>query len=148
MKTVEVQIDLCAVGARKFGVKVVANILTVVHTETVRLDPDKLSDLYKELGERGAEDVVCRAIEELAVRLTHCERVWRHNDMTNLRKSARSLIAIADQIGMSAMSNIARDVTVAIDAEDHPAVAAILFRLIRVGERSLTAIWDQHDLSV
>lgn len=126
----------------------VANILTVVHTETVRLDPDKLSDLYQELGERGAEDVVCRAIEELAVRLTHCERLWRHNDMPNLRKSARSLIAISDQIGMTAMSLIAKDVTTAIDAEDQPAVASTLFRLIRVGERSLTAIWDQHDLTV
>lgn len=126
----------------------VANILTVAHTETVRLDLDKLSDLYDELGEHGAEDVVCRAIEELAVRLTHCERLWRHNDKINLRKSARSLIAIADQIGMVAMSNIARDVTLAIDAQDDPAVASTLFRLIRVGERSLTVIWDQHDMSV
>ncbi len=135
-------------GAHEFGVNVVANILTVVHTENVHLDPDKLSDLYKELGARGAEDVVCRAIEELAVRLTHCERLWRHDDMVNLRKSARSLIAISEQVGMVAMSNIASDVTSAIDSEDGAAVAATLFRLIRVGERSLTAIWDQHDLSV
>ncbi|WP_282095161.1 hypothetical protein [Epibacterium ulvae] len=125
-----------------------ANILTVVHKENVRLDPGKLSDLYNELGETGAEDVVCRAIEELAVRLTHCERLWRQNDITNLRKSARSLIAISDQVGMSAMSSIAGDVTQAIDSEDYAAVAATLFRLIRVGERSLTAIWDQHDLTI
>ncbi|SCZ66033.1 hypothetical protein SAMN04488118_106132 [Epibacterium ulvae] len=126
----------------------VANILTVVHKENVRLDPGKLSDLYNELGETGAEDVVCRAIEELAVRLTHCERLWRQNDIVNLRKSARSLIAISDQVGMSAMSSIAGDVTQAIDSEDYAAVAATLFRLIRVGERSLTAIWDQHDLTI
>ncbi len=126
----------------------VANILTVVHKENVRLDPGKLSELYTELGETGAEDVVCRAIEELAVRLTHCERLWRQNDIANLRKSARSLIAISDQVGMTAMSGIARDVTQAIDAEDPAAVSATLFRLIRVGERSLTAIWDQHDLTI
>ncbi len=148
MKTVKAQIVLCAVGAHELGVKVVANILTVVHKETVQLDPDKLSDLYNELGQRGAEDLVCRAIEELAVRLTHCERLWRSNDVANLRKSARSLIAISDQIGMTAMSNIARDVTLAIDSNDTSAMAATLFRLIRVGERSLTAIWDQHDLTV
>lgn len=138
----------CAVGAHDFRVKVVANILTVVHTEPVQLDPDRLSDLYKDLGQHGAEDVVCRAIEELAVRLTHCERVWRHNDMPNLRKSARSLIAISEQVGMMGMANIARHVTETIDAEDHPAIAATLFRLIRVGERSLTAIWEQNDLIV
>ncbi|WP_245226965.1 MULTISPECIES: hypothetical protein [Parasedimentitalea] len=125
-----------------------ANILNVIHNETVRLDPGKLSELYAQLGEVGAEDVICRAIEELAVRLSHCERLWRQNDMPNLRKSARSLIAIADQIGMSAMAGIARDVTCVIDDEDHAATAATLFRLLRVGERSLTAVWDQQDLSV
>ncbi|MEP1329606.1 MULTISPECIES: hypothetical protein [Rhodobacterales] len=112
------------------------------------MDPDKLSELYAQLGEAGAEDVVCRAIEELAVRLTHCERLWRQDNMPDLRKNARSLIAISDQIGMSTMAQIARDVTVSIDSEDPPAVAAILFRLLRVGERSLTAVWDQQDLSV
>lgn len=125
-----------------------ANILTVNHRENVHLDPKKLSDLYSQLGETSAEDVVCRAIEELAVRLTHCERLWRQSDIENLRKSARSLIAISEQIGMMAMANIARDVTRTIDANDAPAVAATLFRLIRVGESSLTAVWEQHDLSV
>ena len=119
-----------------------------MHAETVRLDPEKLSALYEQLGETGAEDVVCRAIEELAVRLTHCERLWRQNDMVSLRKSARSLIAISDQIGMTALATIARDVTEAIDSEDVPAIAAILFRLMRVGERSLTAVWDQHDMTI
>lgn len=119
-----------------------------MHSETVRLDPDKLTALYEQLGETGAEDVVCRAIEEMAVRLTHCERLWRQNEMANLRKSARSLIAIADQIGMTALASIANDVTKAIDSDDGPAVAAILFRLMRVGERSLTAVWDQQDMTI
>ncbi|MEK0164363.1 hypothetical protein VWZ88_05600 [Phaeobacter sp. JH20_36] len=132
----------------KLGFNVVAQILTVVHKENVRLDSDKLSDLYTQLGEAGAEDVVCRAIEELAVRLSHCERLWRQNDLPNLRKSARSLIAIADQIGMTAMARVARDVTGAIDINDFAAVSATLFRLMRIGERSLTAVWEQQDLSV
>lgn len=135
-------------GVQKFGVNSVANILTVTHTETIRLDPGKLNELYAQLGEAGAEDVVCRAIEELAVRLSHCERLWRQADLPNLRKSARSLVAIADQIGMNAMAGIARDVTDAVDTGDQPAIAATLFRLLRVGERSLTAVWEQQDLSV
>jgi len=130
------------------GFNVVAQILTVIHKENVRLDSEKLSELYAQLGEAGAEDVICRAIEELAVRLSHCERLWRQNDMANLRKSARSLIAISDQIGMTAMACIARDVTAAIDSEDPSAISATLFRLMRIGERSLTAVWEQQDLSV
>ena len=68
--------------------------------------------------------------------------------MENLRKNARSLIAIADQIGMTAMASIAQDVTGAIDSQDTPAIAATVFRLLRVGERSLTAVWEQQDLSI
>ncbi len=133
---------------RYFWVIVVATIFTLVQCETVRLDPDRLDGLYHQLGETGAGDVVCRAIEELAVRLTHCERLWRQQDCEGLRKTARSLIAIADQIGMTALARIAADVTDVIDSDDGAATGATLFRLLRIGERSLTAVWDLQDLSV
>lgn len=116
--------------------------------ESVRLDPDRLEQLYRQMGPGAAEDVICRAVEELAIRLTRCERDWRGGDMTALRKHARSLIAIAEQIGMTALARVAGDVTRTIDAGDWPAIGATLFRLIRVGERSLTAVWDTQDLSV
>jgi len=101
-----------------------------------------------QLGEAGAEDVVCRAIEELAVRLSHCERLWRRDDIDGLRKCARSLIAIAEQVGMNTLARVADDVTIAIDTCDQVATSATLTRLIRIGARSLTAVWDLQDLSV
>ena len=135
-------------GRNLIGVNVVATVFTLDQNETVRLDPDRLGGLYHQLGETGAEDVVCRAIEELAVRLSHCERLWRLQDQAGLRKCTRSLIAIADQIGMTAPARVAGDVTQAIDNVDTPAVGATLFRLLRVGEQSLTAVWDLQDLSI
>lgn len=126
----------------------VAMLFTLVQDETVRLDPDRLGNLYHQLGEASAEEVVCRAIEELAVRLAHCERLWRQQDSTGLRKCTRSLIAIAEQIGMIALARVAGNITEAIDANDTAAVGATLFRLLRIGERSLTAVWDLQDLSV
>lgn len=137
-----------AVGGDSFGVNVVAEVFTLVQNEKIRLDPDRLADLYRQMGEAGAEEVICRAIEELAVRLAHCERLWRQQDMPCLRKSARSLIAISEQIGMTTLARIARDVTRSIDDGEHAALGATLFRLIRIGERSLTAVWDLQDLSV
>ncbi len=126
----------------------VNKIFTLNQNESVRLDSERLGALYNQLGDAGAEDVVCRAIEELAVRLSHCERLWRQREWRDLRKSARSLIAISEQIGMSALASAAKEVTITIDNEDHVATAATLFRLIRVGERSLTAVWDLQDLSI
>lgn len=127
---------------------VVTKLYSLTHVETVRLDPDRLGVLYSQLGPVAAEDVICRAIEELAVRLTRCERQWRQDSLAELRRSARSLVAIADQVGMVALARIAGDVTSTIDTGDPAAIGATLFRLIRVGERSLTAIWDLQDLSV
>lgn len=135
-------------GAFCFGVTVVAQILTLDQDETVRLNPDKLGELYRQLGDAGAEDVVCRAIEELAVRLSQCERAWRAGKYAELSKCARSLIAIADQIGMTALARVADDVGQALRSGDQSAVAATLYRLIRIGEKSLTAVWDQRDLSL
>jgi len=135
-------------GGMTNGVNVVEQIVTLNPKETVRLDQDQLGGLFCQLGEAGAEDVVCRAIEELAVRLSHCERLWRRKDRDGLRKSARSLIAIAKQIGMMELAGVAADVTNAIDMDDSVAEAATLFRLIRIGERSLSAVWDLQDLSV
>ncbi|MCX8952650.1 hypothetical protein OU790_04300 [Ruegeria sp. NA] len=127
---------------------VVEKIITLEHKESVRLDSDQLSGLYRQLGDKNALDVLCRTIEELAVRLSNCERFWRQREWAELRKCARSLVAISEQVGMTVLARVAGDVAQAVDAGDAVAAGATLGRLIRVGERSLTAVWDQQDLSV
>jgi hypothetical protein len=121
-------------------------LLQIRPVEQINVDSDRLSALYAQLGPVGAENVVCRALEELALRLSQSEELFRKAEWTELRKNTRSLIAIADQIGMQALSGVAGDVTVCIDQGNATAVAATLSRLIRVGERSLTAIWDVQDM--
>lgn len=123
-------------------------ITLLKQSETVHLDQGRLEQLYLQLGEAGAEDVVCRALEELAVRLSHTERCFRQEQVQDMRKSARSLIAIAEQIGMSKLARVARDVTQSIDLHDRVAIAATLARLLRIGETSLHEIWDVRDYSV
>lgn len=126
----------------------VAIVLTLVQTETVRLDAERLGALYRQLGEVAAEDVVCRAIEELALRLSHCERLWRQGDRPGLAKTARSLIAISEQIGMTALARTARNVADAAVRDDTAAQGATMYRLLRIGECSLTEVWDIQDQSV
>ena len=116
--------------------------------EPVRLDPERLQSLFDELGERGAEEVVCRAMEEIAVRLSVAERLHDDGRYPEMRRSVRSLVGIADQIGLRAVSRIAGDVTASIDAGDVIALSATLSRLLRVSERSLTAIWDIQDMRI
>lgn len=116
--------------------------------ECVMLDHTRLGELYDRLGPHGAEDVVCRAIEELALRLGQLETCHRANDLAGMRKGARVLAAIAEQIGMHTLARVGRDLAGCADAGDDVALAAVLARLIRTGERSLTAVWDPRDMTV
>jgi hypothetical protein len=113
--------------------------------ESVRLDADRIEALYLQLGETSAEDVVCRALEELALRLGHAERYYRSARLDDMRKSSRSLIAISEQIGMPLLARVAEDVTLCIDTGDGNALAATFTRLLRIAECSLCEIWEMQD---
>ena len=122
-------------------------LMQIRPTEQVYVDQERLGLLYTQL-EVGAEDVVCRAMEELALRLSHCKKLHKDQDRAGLRKSVHRLIAIAEQVGMALVAQVATDVMICIDAGDDIATAATLSRLIRSGERSLTAIWDLPDITI
>ena len=125
-----------------------SEIIKIRLSESVQLDQVRIDTLYAQLGETGAENVVCRAMEELALRMSQCETLWRDQNKAQLRKHARSLIAIADQIGMKTLARVAGDVTNCVDDMDDVALAATLSRMLRIGERSLAAIWSMENLSL
>lgn len=123
-------------------------VAVLTQNETIQLDSGKLADLYRQLGENAAEDVVCRAMEELALRLAHTQKLYRRRNRQEMRKSARLIVAIAEQVGMDLLARVSGDVTVCIDQGDEAALAAVVSRLVRIGERSLTEVWELQDLSI
>lgn len=125
-----------------------ATTMRLMFDEKVRLDSDRLAELYVQLGEAGAQDVVCRAMEELAVRLTRLNEAYQTNMTRDLRKGAKGLIGIAEQVGMQRLADVARNVHSCADENDPIALAATMARLLRIGDCSLTAVWDLQDLSV
>lgn len=132
----------------KLGVRPVNSICHLPQTESAALDHDQLGALFAQLGAIAAEDVLRRTMEELALRLTQAEGHYAAGEFELLRKTAHSLIAISDQIGMCRLSLVASDVVTAVDQDDPTAIAATLYRLIRVGERSLSAMWELQDLTI
>jgi len=126
----------------------VATLAVLRHEEGVRLDPDRLVALYSDLGETAAEQVMCRAMEELAQRLTEIQRFVDEGNVTAMTRCARLLIKAADQVGMLTFARVARDVLRTTEAADRTAQAATLARLVRIGDRSVNAVWDLRDLTV
>lgn len=112
------------------------------------MDATLLETLCTDLGPHGAEDVVCRAMEELGQMLFQVNEQALSGRRDQLHKTLRRLGAISDQIGLCGLSQVARDVIACIEYGDLVAEAATLARLSRTGERSLSALWDLQDLSV
>lgn len=120
-------------------------VQTLAVREHPKLDPAQIETLKQQLGGPAAEDLVCRAAEELALRIATMERLHNAGDIIGLRKTARGLAGIAGQIGLDSVCLIADDlVRVAGDdsLQRRVATAATMARLVRTAEISLMAIWD------
>ncbi|MEZ5777493.1 MAG: hypothetical protein R3E44_03940 [Paracoccaceae bacterium] len=118
------------------------------HEEGVRLNAERLVALYAELGESGAERVIRDAMEELLARLTELRRFADGRNTSAVIRSTRLIAAVADQIGLTTLGAVARDVLRTTEAGDWPGHAATLARLLRIAERSLCAVWDLHGMTV
>ena len=89
-----------------------AEVTILAQSEAVRVDSEKLEALYRQLGDTNAENIVCRAMEELAVRLSRIERLYREGRADEMRKAARLIMAISEQVGMPVLTRVAGDVIV------------------------------------
>ncbi len=116
--------------------------------EPVRLDPDRLVVLYAELGQLAAERLIAAAMEDLAVHLVAVQLAAqeRRNDL--LERGAGEIVRLATQVGMVLLARVARDVQICAARKDRMSQAAVLARLMRIADRSLTAVWDLQDMRI
>jgi hypothetical protein len=109
--------------------------------ERISLDAGPLLDLAHSMGPGRAEKMADNAIEEMVVRLASVEASWTAGEFQRLAKMARSLVGIADQLGMVTVAGVAREVCALADGHDDVALGAVVARLVRVGEASLASVW-------
>lgn len=123
-------------------------VLRLYLDEPVRLDRSQLEVLYQSLGPAGADKVVAHALEELGQHLALASAHYRAGEMEALRGSVKALIVLAQQVGMTLLARVGRDVLQLSRTWDAAAFAAAMARLERIGEGSLVAVWDLQDLSL
>lgn len=112
-------------------------VAAIEHCDEVVIDRARLARLSRSMGPEAALRVAERAIEEVAERICAIELAWRAGEFGRMAKTARALVAVAEQIGMTAVAEVAGDVRVALAARDDAALAAIVSRLVRVGDASI-----------
>ncbi len=114
--------------------------------EPVWLDPDRVVALYAELGPRDAEEVLGVAMEEMAVHISTMQVAHERGVLSRLVAAAQDLARVALPLGMYSLAQVARDVADCAEIRDAVGLAATMNRLVRIGDRSLTAIWDSQDI--
>lgn len=122
-------------------------VISLAPDERVGLDPEQVEGLFGELGRIGAENVLCRALGQLVLRLEQADRSFERGDFDEMLKNVRRLGVIAEQIGLTSLSDGAATVLYTIDQGDRVATAATFARLLRIGRKSMAALWDLRVLS-
>ena len=120
-----------------------ARIAHLTPRDVLRIDPEPLARLQAALGPQGAEDVVCRALEDISHRLRRLSEDHAHHDvdrMARMARGARSIGAVAAQIGLRDLALVAGHVLDCAGRNDPAALAATLARMFRVGRWAINEI--------
>ncbi len=113
-------------------------------TETVNgaIDTDIVNSLRNAVGDRRYQEIAEDAVFLLAERLGHLDKAMGAGDFANCYRHAVSIAGIASQIGMLRVGQIAQHVMECAKAEDMVALHAVIGRLNRVTELSLSSVFD------
>lgn len=120
-----------------------ANLMVLHVQEPVHVDARRLAEIVDELGETAAHNVICVALEQLAQALSDTRLAALTGDMAELAGRAEMLSRLAWQVGLTSLAGVAVDVAACAERRDGIGLAATLARMTRIGNRSLTEIWDE-----
>jgi len=112
------------------------------------MDPERLANLYVEMGEARANSAVSRAMQELSDLLEKlkCDVAFRA-EAPELQASSKQIQQIAEPLGLISLASAANNAANAAMTRDIVAICATQARLERVACRTLKMVWDLHDLS-
>ncbi len=122
------------------------NVVALPVKERVRQDSEPIATIYRNLGTSSAEQVVTRALGELALTMAGLAAQVREREMQDLSRQLRRLQRMSENLGMVSLGLVAGDVRACLERSDVTAFSAVWARLVRVAERSLApdkALLDQ-----
>lgn len=110
--------------------------------EKPRVDTRRVAEILHELGDTAGQSVICVALEKLAQGLADIRGAAFRGDMADLARQSELLSRLAWQLGLVSLAGVSVDVAICAERRDATALAATLARLMRIGNRSLTDVWD------
>ena len=115
--------------------------------EVVRQDVEAIAVIYRNLGAPTAEQMVTRALGELALTMAGIAEKVRMQDLRDLGQQLGQLKRLADDLGLISLGRVAGDTRICLERADGTAFSAVWARLLRVAEWSLSPHPDMADQS-
>lgn len=82
------------------------------------------------------------AIEEMVVCLASIEASWAGGDFSRLGNALKSVVVLSERTGLPDVAHVAREADGLLGGFDEVALAAVVARLVRVGETSLATLLE------
>ena len=108
-------------------------------------DPSPVMAIYSDTAEHHAEEIICRALEDLAYRINAVMDLHRASQLDPLHQAATQLADRADRIGMVELAKAARHVAACAALGDPIALEAVMARLERAFDLGLMQVWDARE---
>ena len=115
--------------------------------EIVRQDVEAIALIYRNLGAPVAEQMVTRALGELALTMAGIAEKVRAQELRDLARQLARLRRLAEDLGLRSLASVAGDAKCCLERADGTAFSAVWARLMRVAERSLAPDQGSADLS-
>lgn len=117
--------------------------------ERLRHDAGAIALIYRDLGTETAEQVVTRALGELALTMAGLANQVRMHELAHIGRHLRRLQRLSENLGMVSLALVAADLRDCLDIGDSTAFSAVWARLIRIAECVLSpdrALLDQSQI--
>lgn len=115
------------------------NVVALRPNDRLRQDAEPIATIYRNLGTASAEQVVTRALTELALTMSGLAAQVQAHDLVDMARQLRRLQRMSENLGLVSLGLISADVRACLERSDVTAFSAVWARLMRVAERSLAA---------
>lgn len=122
------------------------DVIMLACQHQMHFDPSPLVQLFAERDMHAAEEIVCRMLEDIAMRLDMLQRGLAAHEFSKMERPAMRIGVVADHIGLTEVSIAAGHVCACLAQEDAIALDATMARLERGFDMAVTEVWNFRDL--
>ncbi|MFV0244077.1 MAG: hypothetical protein ACK5IB_03515 [Qingshengfaniella sp.] len=110
--------------------------------EVVAIENGRIWDRVDKGDGIAAENALCEMVEALAIAMARAEQAHLAGDLTRLVAAIGPLRAVASTLGLEKLASVADSVAECADRSDWAGTAATLARMSRLGDKSLSVVWN------